>query len=122
MSYAILGAGKIGQPLAAAFARKGIEVAIASRQSVEALAPVCKSNRANGRSHGIAGRGQSRDHFFGSSFRKLSRGSEGRSKLAGQDRDRRNKRLRCFSGKAGQPSVLRCHIAGLTGSKPSEGV
>src|SRR5215475_13362683 len=43
MSYAILGAGKIGQALAAAFARKGIEVAIASRRPVEALAPITEA-------------------------------------------------------------------------------
>jgi 8-hydroxy-5-deazaflavin:NADPH oxidoreductase len=43
MSYAILGAGKIGQALAKAFARKGIEVTIASRQPVEALAPIAKA-------------------------------------------------------------------------------
>jgi predicted dinucleotide-binding enzyme len=43
MSYAILGAGKVGQALAAAFARQGIEVAIASRRPVEALAPVAKA-------------------------------------------------------------------------------
>ncbi|HTV54278.1 MAG TPA: NADPH-dependent F420 reductase [Terriglobia bacterium] len=43
MSYAILGAGKEGQALAKAFARKGIEVAIASRRPVEALAPVAKA-------------------------------------------------------------------------------
>ena len=43
MSYAILGAGKVGQALAAAFARKGIEVVIASRQPVEALAPIAKA-------------------------------------------------------------------------------
>ena len=43
MSYAILGAGKVGQALAKAFARKGIEVAIASRQPVEALAPAAKA-------------------------------------------------------------------------------
>jgi 8-hydroxy-5-deazaflavin:NADPH oxidoreductase len=43
MSYAILGAGKVGQALATAFARKGIEVAIAGRRSVEALAPVAKA-------------------------------------------------------------------------------
>lgn len=43
MSYAILGAGKVGQALATAFARKGIEVAIASRQPVEALAPIAKA-------------------------------------------------------------------------------
>jgi predicted dinucleotide-binding enzyme len=42
MSYAILGAGKVGQALATAFARKGIEVAIASRRPIEALAPVAK--------------------------------------------------------------------------------
>ena len=43
MSYAILGAGKVGQALATAFARKGIEVGIASRRPVEALAPVAKA-------------------------------------------------------------------------------
>jgi 8-hydroxy-5-deazaflavin:NADPH oxidoreductase len=43
MSYAILGAGKVGQALAAAFARKRIEVAIASRRAVEALVPVAKA-------------------------------------------------------------------------------
>ena len=39
MSYAIIGFGKVGQALARAFARKGIEVAVASRQPPEALAP-----------------------------------------------------------------------------------
>jgi 8-hydroxy-5-deazaflavin:NADPH oxidoreductase len=39
MSYAIVGFGKIGQALAHAFARKNIEVTVASRQSPEALAP-----------------------------------------------------------------------------------
>jgi 8-hydroxy-5-deazaflavin:NADPH oxidoreductase len=43
MSYAIIGSGKAGQALASAFARKGIEVAIASRRPVEALAPVAKA-------------------------------------------------------------------------------
>jgi 8-hydroxy-5-deazaflavin:NADPH oxidoreductase len=43
MKYAILGAGKVGQALATAFARKGIEVAIASRRPVEALAPVARA-------------------------------------------------------------------------------
>jgi len=40
MSYAIIGSGKVGQALATAFARKGLEVAIASRRSAEALAPI----------------------------------------------------------------------------------
>jgi predicted dinucleotide-binding enzyme len=43
MNYAIIGTGKEGQALAGAFARKGIEVAIASRRPVKALAPVAKA-------------------------------------------------------------------------------
>ncbi|RDS78891.1 NADP oxidoreductase coenzyme [Dyella monticola] len=39
MSYAIIGFGAIGQALARMFARKGIEVAVASRHPPEALAP-----------------------------------------------------------------------------------
>ena len=39
MSYAIVGFGKIGQALARAFARKDIEVTVASRRPPEALAP-----------------------------------------------------------------------------------
>src|SRR4051794_29969834 len=39
MSYAIVGFGKIGQALAQAFARKDIEVTVASRRPPEALAP-----------------------------------------------------------------------------------
>jgi len=43
MRYAIMGSGKVGQALATAFARKGLEVAIASRRSAEALAPIAKA-------------------------------------------------------------------------------
>ena len=39
MSYAIIGFGAVGQALARAFARKNMEVAVASRRSPEALAP-----------------------------------------------------------------------------------
>ena len=39
MSYAIVGFGAVGQALARMFARKGIEVAVASRRPPEALAP-----------------------------------------------------------------------------------
>src|SRR5580704_4876779 len=39
MSYAIVGFGKIGQALAHAFARKKIDVIVASRRSPEELAP-----------------------------------------------------------------------------------
>ena len=39
MSYAIVGFGKIGQALAHAFARKNIDVTVASRRTPEELAP-----------------------------------------------------------------------------------
>src|ERR1700726_201042 len=39
MSYAIVGFGAVGQALARAFARKNIDVAVASRRPPEALAP-----------------------------------------------------------------------------------
>ncbi|MFD2218450.1 NADPH-dependent F420 reductase [Hymenobacter bucti] len=43
MRYAIIGTGHVGQALAKAFARQGIEVAFASRRSPEALTPVAKA-------------------------------------------------------------------------------
>src|SRR3981081_4695958 len=43
MSYAIVGFGKIGQALAHAFARKTIEVTVASRRPPEGLAPQARA-------------------------------------------------------------------------------
>jgi predicted dinucleotide-binding enzyme len=43
MSYAIIGFGKIGQALAHAFARRNVEVAVASRHAAEALAPQARA-------------------------------------------------------------------------------
>src|SRR5882762_6471624 len=43
MSYAIVGFGKIGQALAHAFARKNINVNVASRRSPEELAPQARA-------------------------------------------------------------------------------
>ena len=43
MSYAIIGFGKIGQALAQAFARKEIDVTVASRRSAEELAPQARA-------------------------------------------------------------------------------
>jgi 8-hydroxy-5-deazaflavin:NADPH oxidoreductase len=40
MSYSIIGFGKVGQALARAFARKDMEVVVASRQAPQALAPL----------------------------------------------------------------------------------
>jgi 8-hydroxy-5-deazaflavin:NADPH oxidoreductase len=43
MSYAILGFGRAGQALARAFARKNIEVSVAGRRPLEAIAPQAKA-------------------------------------------------------------------------------
>jgi 8-hydroxy-5-deazaflavin:NADPH oxidoreductase len=43
LSYAIIGFGKIGQALALAFARKNIDVTVASRRPPEALAPQARA-------------------------------------------------------------------------------
>src|ERR1700732_584047 len=43
MSYAIIGFGKIGQALAHAFARKNIDVTVASRRPTEVLAPQARA-------------------------------------------------------------------------------
>ncbi len=43
MSYAIVGFGKIGQALAHAFARKNINVTVASRRPPKALAPLARA-------------------------------------------------------------------------------
>ncbi len=43
MSYAIVGFGKIGQALAHAFARRNIDVTVASRRPPEALAPQART-------------------------------------------------------------------------------
>jgi predicted dinucleotide-binding enzyme len=43
MSYAIIGFGKIGQALAHAFARKNLNVTVASRRSPEELAPQARA-------------------------------------------------------------------------------
>jgi 8-hydroxy-5-deazaflavin:NADPH oxidoreductase len=42
MSHSIIGFGAVGQALARAFARKNIEVAVASRRPPEALAPIAE--------------------------------------------------------------------------------
>ncbi len=43
MSYAIIGFGAVGQALAHAFARKNIDVTVASRRPPEALAPQARA-------------------------------------------------------------------------------
>ena len=47
MTYAILGAGNVGKALAKAFARKGIEVILASRRSPEELSSIAEEIGTN---------------------------------------------------------------------------
>jgi predicted dinucleotide-binding enzyme len=55
MSYAIVGFGKIGQALAHAFARKNINVTVASRRPPEELAPQARADWTYGRRQVAAG-------------------------------------------------------------------
>jgi predicted dinucleotide-binding enzyme len=55
MSYAIVGFGKIGQALAHAFARRNIDVTVASRRPPEALAPQGSGDWTHGRRQVAAG-------------------------------------------------------------------
>ena len=43
MSYSIIGFGPVGQALARAFARKGLDVAVAARRAPETLAPLASA-------------------------------------------------------------------------------
>ena len=45
MTYAIIGFGAVGQALATAFARKGLNVKVASRRPPEALAPQAQAEQ-----------------------------------------------------------------------------
>ena len=102
MSYAILGAGKVGQALATAFARKGIEVAIASRQPDEALAPIAKAIGPTVVPKTLRDAVKAEIIFLAVPFESY----KDVAKLL----------------KAGQPSVLRCDIASLTRSKTGKGI
>src|ERR1700739_3827368 len=89
MSYAIVGFGKIGQALAHAFARKNIDVTVASRRPPEALAPQGWGNGPPGRRQVAAGCPRGRHNHLGGPVRATSRGCEGPAELARQDGHRR---------------------------------
>jgi lactate dehydrogenase-like 2-hydroxyacid dehydrogenase len=76
--YAIVGFGAIGQALARMFARKGIEVAVASRHQPEVLAPQANAIGPTTVPKTLKD--------------AASRGREGTGKLEGQDCDRRDER------------------------------
>ena len=90
MSYAIVGFGKIGQALAHAFARKNINVTVASRRPPEALAPQARAIGPNGCRQVAGGCARGRHNHPGGPVRGASRGCEGSAELERQDDHRRD--------------------------------
>ena len=88
MSYAIVGFGKIGQALAHAFARKNIDVTVASRRPPEALAPQARAIGPTVVAKSLREALEADTIILAVPFRGASRGCEGAAHLAGED-DRR---------------------------------
>src|SRR6202047_991637 len=90
MSYAIVGFGKIGQALAHAFARKNIEVTVASRRPPEALAPQAQAIGPTVAAKSLRDALEADTNHLGGSVRGTSRDCEGPAELERQDGHRRN--------------------------------
>ena len=88
MSYAIIGFGNIGQALAKAFARKGIEVSVATTRDPESFAFRCGRDRTHDHSQKTGGSGQGGHCLLGCPFRVAQGCREGAAELEGKD-DRR---------------------------------
>ncbi|WP_239404139.1 NAD(P)-binding domain-containing protein [Pseudomonas aeruginosa] len=86
MSYAIIGFGSIGQALAKAFARNGIEVSVAAKRGPESIAPTAATIGPNNHSQNSYGGRQGRRDLSGRSFRGAPGGRKGAAHLAGEDR------------------------------------
>ena len=97
MSYAIVGFGKIGQALAHAFARKNINVTVASRRPPEALAPQARAIGPTVVAKSLRDALEARDNHPGGPVRGTSRGCEGSVELGRQDSHRRDERVRSFT-------------------------
>ena len=69
MSPAIIGFGAIGQALARAFARKNLQVTVASRRAPEAIAPQAKAIGPTVTASVAAGRAQGPDRHLGHPLR-----------------------------------------------------
>ena len=93
MSYAIVGFGKIGQALAHAFARKNIDVTVASRRPPEALAPQARAIGPTVVAKSLAGCTRGRHNHLGGPVRGASRGCEGPAELERQDDHRHDERV-----------------------------
>ena len=90
MSYAIVGFGKIGQALAHAFARKNIEVTVASRRAPEELAPQARAIGPTVVAKSLRDALEADTIILGGPVRGASRDCEGPAELARQDGHRRD--------------------------------
>src|SRR6202795_5161677 len=93
MSYAIVGFGKIGQALAHAFARKNIDVTVASRRPPRGVGAAGSGDWTHGRRQVAAGFTRGRHNHLGGPVRGASRGCEGPAELERQDGYRRDERV-----------------------------
>ena len=93
MSYAIVGFGKIGQALAHAFARKSINVTVASRRSPEALAPQARAIGPTVVAKSLRDALQADTIILAVPFGEHQRGCEGSVELGRQDGHRRDERV-----------------------------
>ena len=90
MSYAIVGFGKIGQALAHAFARKNIEVTVASRRPPEELAPQARAIGPTVVAKSLRDALEADINPLGGAVRRTSRGCEGPAELERRDGHRRD--------------------------------
>ena len=86
MSYAIIGFGKIGHALAKAFARKGIEVSVATTRDPKSFAVRCGRDRTHDHSQNTGGSSQGGHHLLGRPFRVAPGCREGAAHLARERR------------------------------------
>ena len=95
MSYAIIGFGKIGHALAKAFARKGIEVFVATTRDPQSFASAAAATGPTIIPKKTRGSGQGGHRLFGCPFRVASGCREGAAELEGKDHHRCDQCLRC---------------------------
>ena len=93
MSYAIVGFGKIGQALAHAFARKNIDVTVASRRPPEALAPQARTIGSTVVAKSLRDALEADTIILAGPVRGTSRGCEGPTDMGRQDSHRRDERV-----------------------------
>jgi predicted dinucleotide-binding enzyme len=94
MSYAIIGFGNIGQALAKAFARSGIEVSVATTRDPESFAADAAAIGPTIIPKTLAEAVKADIIFFGCPFRGAPGCREGAPRLAGKDHHRCDQCLR----------------------------